>query len=581
MKIYLEEKIGDPDLFVGREKQLADLLKWTGNIKRRISMSRAILSRRKTGKTAILQRLYNLVFHKNNGIVPFYYEIAEGPQWAGDFCKDFFLKFVLQYAAFQTRNSEYIQIRKPDFQAAMEIASKENLDDLAKDIESVARIFEDGYLGSLWTAVREYPLELACKKKLSVLQIIDEFQYLNSEMYVDQGLANPMKKMASGYMRTAEYKNAPLLVSGSWVGWLMNDLIALPGRFQLGFLENMPENEIVAMVFKYSDFFDIPVTDETAFLMAQLSEGNPFYASSLFKSPCPDKRLDSPEGVLRTLVFETLDDQGLIKNTWMEYLDTAFKKVNDRHAKRIVLYLSKNRDRELTRQEILEDLELPMDDLELEKKLKALARSDIIQKGSTNFDYRGVQDNIFDKVFRGVYQKEIEKFHPSDIADEYKRLFEKVDAKYRQILGKYNQAKGAWAEFLILRTLRREARRKNDFFQSITRNLPDDFRFVDYESVWSYTGSPIEKRDIQVDVFARAKPQEYTVIGEVKNRDVRKFSRQEAEGFLEKMRELADIEKIGMRVGFVFSVAGFAKDALEFFEENGIAWSEDQRWLGD
>ncbi len=46
-----------------------------------------------------------------------------------------------------------------------------------------------------------------------------------------------------------------------------------------------------------------------------------------------------------------------------------------------------------------------MDDYELEKKLKALVYSDIIEQGSTNFDYRGVQDNIFDKVFRGVYQK--------------------------------------------------------------------------------------------------------------------------------------------------------------------------------
>ena len=581
MKIYLEEKIGDPDLFVGRDKQLADLLKWTGNIKKRISMSRAVLSRRKTGKTAIFQRLYNLVFEKNDGIVPFYYEIGLGSKWVGDFCKDFFLTFVLQYAAFKTRNPEYIQIEDPDFQTATEIVAREKLDYLASLIEHVARLLEDGSLGRLWDSVREMPRKLAWSRKEPILQIIDEFQFLNSEICRDKACKDVIGDMASGYMSTAEYKSAPLLVSGSWVGWLMNDLIALPGRFQLGFLENMPENEIVAMVFKYSDFFDVPITDETAFLMAQLSEGNPFYASSLFKSPCPDKRLDTPEGVLRTLVFETLDDQGLIKNTWMEYLDTAFKKVNDRHAKRIVLYLSKNRDRELTRQEILEDLELPMDDRELEKKLKALARSDIIQKGSTNFDYRGVQDNIFDKVFRGVYQKEIERFHPSDITDEYKRLFEEVDAKYRQILGRYNQAKGAWAEFLILRTLRREAHRKNEFFQSITRNLPEDFRFVDYESVWSYKGSPIEKRDIQVDVFARAKPEAYTVIGEIKNRDVRKFSRQEAERFLEKTRELADIEKIGMHVGFVFSVSGFAKDALEFFEENGIAWSEDQRWLGD
>ena len=87
----------------------------------------------------------------------------------------------------------------------------------------------------------------------SIVQIIDEFQYLNSVIYRDKACTSQVKGWASGYMSTAEYKTAPLLVSGSWVGWLMNDLLALPGRFQVIFLENMPEEEIVEMAFKYSE----------------------------------------------------------------------------------------------------------------------------------------------------------------------------------------------------------------------------------------------------------------------------------------------------------------------------------------
>ena len=49
MKIYLEEKIGNPDLFTGRTQELADLLEWIDRIKPRLSKSTAILSRRKTG----------------------------------------------------------------------------------------------------------------------------------------------------------------------------------------------------------------------------------------------------------------------------------------------------------------------------------------------------------------------------------------------------------------------------------------------------------------------------------------------------------------------------------------------------
>ena len=183
--------------------------------------------------------------------------------------------------------------------------------------------------------------------------------------------------------------------------------------------------------------------------------------------------------------------------------------VNDRHAKRIVLYLSQNREREVTRKELLEE-------------------------------YR---------------------------------------AKYQRLLGKFNQAKGAWAEYLIIRALRHRAYSKNEYFKSITRNLPEDFRFVDYKSAWSYKSSPVEKHDLQIDVFARAEPDQYSIIGEVKCLDTKKFSLGEAERFLEKMGQLVDAEAVGQHVGFVFSVSGIGKDAKEFLEEKGVAWSEDEKWL--
>ena len=43
---------------------------------------------------------------------------------------------------------------------------------------------------------------------------------------------------------------------------------------------------------------------------------------------------------------------------------------------------------------------LPVADSELEKKMLALVKSDIVQRGGSNFRYLGVQDNVFDKVFR-------------------------------------------------------------------------------------------------------------------------------------------------------------------------------------
>ncbi|MCP4150078.1 MAG: hypothetical protein GY757_20190 [bacterium] len=66
----------------------------------------------------------------------------------------------------------------------------------------------------------------------------------------------------------------------------------------------------------------------------------------------------------------------------------------------------------------------------LEERLEILVKADIITQGQTNFDYRCVQDNIFDKVFRGVYQKEIEHFEVGEIKKEYLEAFEALNKKY-------------------------------------------------------------------------------------------------------------------------------------------------------
>ncbi|MGD2091416.1 MAG: hypothetical protein PVH61_34910 [Candidatus Aminicenantes bacterium] len=277
------------------------------------------------------------------------------------------------------------------------------------------------------------------RRKEFILQMIDEFQFLNSMIYWDKGKENLADTLAGGYLSTAESKIAPLLVSGSWVGWLMNELeTMLPTRFRYEYLENMPEDEAVEMIYKYSRFFDVPITEETAYLIYKQTEGSPFYISSLIRSRFRDKDLTTVDGLTDTLEFETLDRRGNIKSTWMEYVLSAFKKVNDKNAKMIVLYLCQHRDREVTRDELMKKLPLDMDDSELEEKLEALVKGDIIGQGQTHFDYRGVQDNIFDKVFRGVYEKEIREFDVRVIRKEYSEELEKLKKRYNSLPGERN-----------------------------------------------------------------------------------------------------------------------------------------------
>ncbi len=533
-----------------------------------------------------MERLFNITFYKNNGVIPFYYEIKEVKMWVVDFCKDFFLTFIYQYIAFKTRKAEYLNpMGGYDFEKVVDIAKKEGLSYLTGLIKGVEHEYTHEYADTLWSIVRDAPKRLAARQGEFIVQMIDEFQFLNAVIYWDKEKSEDQvaDTLAGGYLSTAESKIAPLLVSGSWVGWLMNELNSmLPARFKYEYLENMPEDEAIEMVYKFSRYFDAPVTEETAYLMVKFTEGSPFYTSSIIRSSLRNKDFTTVKGLTDTLEFETLNDRGTVKSTWMEYVAGAFPQINDRNAKNIVLHLCKNRHKELTRKELLEGLNLDMTDAELEKKLKALVRADIIKQGQTNFDYRGVGDNIFDKVFRGVYEKEIREFDVGVIKKEYNEEFEKLKKQYNSLLGKYNYRQGYFAEYVILDQLKYRARKKNELLKSITRYLPEDFDFCEYSRVWKYDSSPEYSKSFRfyVDIFARSQSAgDYSIIGEVKSRELKKFSKDEVVHFLGKFEEIKKMENLERVIGFIFSRKGFTGEAEDYCKERGIACSEDERWL--
>ncbi len=110
------------------------------------------------------------------------------------------------------------------------------------------------------------------------------------------------------------------------------------------------------------------------------------------------------------------------------------------------------------------------------------------------------------------------------------------------------------------------------------QNLPGDFDFTEFKTVWTYSASPVHKRSFQVDLLARARRGNYSLVGEVKNRR-KKFSIKEAEEFLEKAKALRELEQLEKALTFVYCAAVFYKNTIKFMEKNRMAWCEDPRLL--
>jgi len=296
------------------------------------------------------------------------------------------------------------------------------------------------------------------------------------------------------------------------------------------------------------------------------------------RSSYPDKDITTEEGLLKTIEFETTNTKGGIHSGWMEYIHSALERVNDKNAKKIVIYLAKNRHKEVGRREIMKDLKLDMTDEELEGKLEVLVYNNIIEQGRSNFYYQGVRDNIFDKVFRSRYADDIQEFDPLEITNEYKALFEEYKKKYKALEGDFNRYRGIFSEFTIINKLKHKAKKNNEAFKSMMKNLPDDFEFEDYESVWSYTASPVYKKDFQIDIFADAKTG-YSLLGEVRNKKDKKFSKKDTLEFEAKAKELIKLENVQKPLLFIFSASGFTRTASDYMKDNNIAWTKDKKWL--
>jgi hypothetical protein len=171
----------------------------------------------------------------------------------------------------------------------------------------------------------------------------------------------------------------------------------------------LAEEEGLEAVYRYAQYYNKIVSDEVAVAINLFTQSDPFYIASLFRSDWEYQDFNSVEGAMKTLAFEIKNQEGELFGTWSEYISLTLKEVNDQYAKKILLFLSKDRYREYTRPQINQHLGNKLSDGELERKLQALEYGDLITRPSiSRFRYCGIPDDILDLIFRSLYQEEIE-----------------------------------------------------------------------------------------------------------------------------------------------------------------------------
>src|SRR6056297_3540 len=562
----LPEQIGEPELFVGRKKEFDYFLgDWYRLVEKNFAQNQAIISRRKKGKTAFLQRLFNILWsagmEREKGeqqVIPFYYSIRDKQVSLGYLALDFFTEFVKCYCSYQQRDKKLLS-SKIKFNQLATIINDQSVKEL---YATMASYVEEDDWEVMWDIASRAPSTIARDTGEKIVQIIDEFQNINE--YVHDKDKDRLNQMSGTYMQVAEFREAPLIVSGSEVHWLLKIVRSLTGRFQSYPLENLPKEEAKEAIEKYARFMDTTINAEAKEKIWELTQGDPLYIKALFLSrynQAKDYNVD--DNIVE--VYEKEISEGEIYTTWMEYMlktlcnfekaklpwtfhehENSTDTVNKTNSKRIMLYLF-NEGKEKTRAEIIRDLKLPYTDQEAEEKLNALIAGDLISQGSTAFRYSITRDKTYELVFRRIYQKEIDHFVPD------------IKGEIRKVLGKDNYQKGKFTEFLL------KERLKKSFNLNEITETGETLKIIPID---------IEERKLiptgvgksEIDLFIRAK-NGYEVYIDIKNTQNR-YGKKETDRWL----KIADyLRKNKTKTLFlVYSENGYTKGMQERLEKNDI-----------
>jgi len=571
MRYPLREKIGYPDLFVGREKEFENLGKWIANIPKCLSNSRVILARRKSGKTSIVQRIFNRLWSENGEVIPFYFDMAENYIWYPDLAVKYYRTFASQYISFLERDETLV--RNPlSLEKIREYGVTKSVPCFVDDVDSIFWAKKMEFHSSAWETACGAPHRFADVYDRRVLVIIDEFQNFAGYVYPDRNFeTRPIESLPGSFHSLSESKVAPMLVTGSYVSWL----IEISGKYlQAGRLSEWhitpyltPEKGLEA-VYRYARAYGEPVTNETALLISQLCMSDPFFISCVMQSNCEDRDLLTEQGVIETFNYEITDRHSRMSKTWNEYIQLTLEKVNDRHAKSMLLHLSRHSERYWTHRELKEALRIDLGPEEIRRKLILLVEADVIEWGSSDIDFRGLRDGTLNLILRNRFEKEISGFVP-DLRQEAHEQIRRLRKEKRSLQGMLNNLSGQLAEYQLATAFRSKKRfALSDYFSGVRDtarlNLTDVRQRV-----------PLQRgngKNMELDVVAESDCGRVIVV-EVKKQKIR-TGRNLVEDFAEKAGTYAKDAPGKTVLPAFLSLGGFTDDAMRLCEELGIGTAE-------
>ncbi|MEM7534998.1 MAG: ATP-binding protein [Chloroflexota bacterium] len=569
----LEDQVGE--FFVNREGDLAYYWRWASTIPDFPLNSHALIGRRRTGKTAILSKLFNRLFREQTNVMPVYVSFAaylDGTRTltTDDFADMYLSKYISCFLAFRHDRPELIR-RNLNMDELRPIAAEvddEILNELFEryDINTKSRLSQNVVRFAIDT-----PRTVAWDKEIRTAMIVDEFQVLLKVYDPKQDL---MLDLTNGFQWAVDTRWAPMLVSGSSISLLVGKALGgmLSGRFNYKHLKPLDKDNTYKLAFLLGDKLKIEVSNELAEAIWRFTGGYPYSIHSLFHSEyLESNNLTDPRSLKKVVFYELGDLDGKLWQHYNEEVEKYSDLLNDGTTTRKVMFLSTQYPNQLMYPDrFAEELGLPVKDVK--ESLRQLYQADIVQKGSVSL-FRGPNDPMLRRYIKYNYKLDILNLSEEEAMQDW-------EEEYKTILGQLNQAKGDIGELyarLIMRGFDGRAVDGGYFNQNQPVELPQ-FKVIERRG-----GIVLASDKVEIDVIGS-----WVVSNEKRYREgvwlveskylKDKVDRGQVEHFIKQSNKFTvkseETERYVEIHRWFFSKAGFTGPAIKLLEKEGIYYSD-------
>jgi len=327
-------------------------------------------------------------------------------------------------------------------------------------------------------------------------------------------------------------------------------------------------------VYKYAEYCQEPITNETALMINKLCMSDPFFISCVIQNESPNKDLTTADGVVEAVNYEISDRHSEMSETWNEYLQLTLPRINDKYAKTMLLHLSKYADCYWTPKSLKDKLQIDLDFYQIQDKLIKMSEADVIERGVSDIEFRGLQDGTLKLILRNRFEEEIKLFNPSDLysqepkfdlISEFKAQIKSLKTENNKLRGLLNNVSGKFAEHQLATTFRS----KKHFALSVFFDNVKDTKSLNIINVKERV---IFQRDdgkaMEIDVVAESKCGRI-VMCEVKKTQ-NKMGLKAITDFQEKVEIYGNILETSLILPAFLSLGDFTGEALEFCQTHGI-----------